>query len=196
MCVQDLQRSARRRGGWAARFVARDSICCDLSGYAMESDPGACAIWVNSGSVACGRRIFGLSTKGQTRREAGTQSYGTHAVSRATESKGVSMSPTRRLEVASALPGSRTYARVTRGITPRPGLVSGAARGESPVRAVALHVYRNTQSRHGDLSTSTVARPAAVPVELLGSGAASGWPRLGHGSPSGWQAAEGTARLF
>ena len=105
------------------------------------------------------------------------------------------MSPTQRLEVASALPGSRTYARVTRGITLRRGLVSGAVRGESPVRAVALHVSRNTQSRHGGLSMSTVARPAVVPVELLGSGTASGWPRLGHGSPSGGQAVEGTALL-
>src|SRR5665647_2103106 len=56
------------------------------------------------------------STKGQTRRKAGTQSHGTHAVSRATEREGTSMFRTQALAVPARLSPlrARVWARVVR----------------------------------------------------------------------------------
>ena len=57
-----------------------------------------------------------LSAKGQTRCKAGTQSHGTHAVSRATEREGTSMFRTQALAVPARLSQlrARVWARVVR----------------------------------------------------------------------------------
>jgi len=140
-------------------------------------------IRVTCGAASLAREYdAGDNENGKPAARRGRKATGPTRSARLPKVRDVIMSPTQRLESRSILPGSRCDARATRGISLRGGPTTACVRGEDPSWAVHKPVLRrNTPRRHGAPSMSTVAGPAAAPVEVFGSGSARRLLRLGHG---------------